>query len=433
MHLYRHIKSKILYLGSMENKLDIHFTEIVQDLLSKSQYIAIGIFSLDGNILESNEAMRYFLDAEKQDLQPKNQFVNPTFSSFIIGNNSGVVFDGLLTLGDFQDSSYVLQAKVIRKENKILVFAEADVRHLFDENKKMSNLNQLVNNLQRQLIKEKLNLQNTLTELKETQQMLIHSEKMNAMGKLVAGVAHELNNPMAFVYSNIFSIEKYIGEVFQSYGEVEELVKNSDNPELVDGVAKIHEKNELDYLMEDLGAMIKESKTGIERVKAIILDLRRFSRLDESDIKHVDLIENIRSTIAIARSEISRKNIEFEFSGPEELHVNCYPGQLNQAVLNILLNAIYAVETGGSVKLTVSKDEKNSIIVVKDNGSGIPDEIKNRIFDPFFTTKPVGDGTGLGLSITYKIIHDLHHGTIEVESESGKGTLIKLVIPGKMS
>lgn len=412
-----------------ENNQLSDWAGLICELSQQGQSVAIGIFNTEGQLLEANPAMCYFLDTGPSELKPKNLFINPEFSIFFIEKKEGIVFEGLLTIGNYNDLSYVLSAKVFRRNDLMLVYAEADVAHLFEENDKMATLNQEVNNLQRQLIKEKMNLQNTLSELKETQQMLIHSEKMNAMGKLVAGVAHELNNPIAFVYSNLFSLEKYMNEVFQSYIEVEELISKEAGEELIGAVAKIREKNDLNYLSEDIVDMVKESKVGIERVKAIVEDLRRFSRLDESEIKQIDLIENIRSTVSIARSEISRKNITLNLSFPDHLLIDCYPGQLNQAILNVLINAVYAVEIGGHVSLTVTEAEKNISISVKDNGHGIPEEIKDRIFEPFFTTKPVGSGTGLGLSITYKIIHDLHHGSIEVESEPGKETIIKLLIP----
>jgi signal transduction histidine kinase len=185
--------------------------------------------------------------------------------------------------------------------------------------------------------------------------------------------------------------------------------------------------------MEDIADIIKESKMGIERVRNIVEDLRRFSRLDESNIKHIDLIENIRSTIAIAKAGINKKRIDFSFTAPEKLMAECYPGQLNQAILNVLINAIQAVDEKGKVNLSVAQSGENVLISISDNGPGIPAEIQQRIFEPFFTTKPVGSGTGLGLSITYKIIHDLHKGSIAIESESGQGSIFKLLISVKQA
>lgn len=412
-----------------ENSNYSEWAGLICDLSHHGLSVAIGIFNTEAQLLEANPAFCYFLDTDPFKLEPKNLFINPEFSFFLSDKNEELVFDGLLTLGNYADVSYVLQAKVFRRNDRILVYAEADVPDLFEENKKMSVLNQEVNNLQRQLIKEKKNLQATLAELKETQQMLIHSEKMNAMGKLVAGVAHELNNPIAFVYSNLFSLEKYVAEVFDAIRQIEQQVESVGNQELSEIVAQLREKNDLDYLEEDISAMTKESKVGIERVKTIVEDLRRFSRLDESDIKQVDLVENICSTISIVRAEISKKNINFQFTSPEGVTIECFPGQLNQAILNVLVNAIQAVEEGGQVAISVIEEVNNIIIEIKDNGAGIPDEIKTHIFEPFFTTKPVGSGTGLGLSITYKIIHDLHKGDIKVDSETGQGTSFKLVIP----
>jgi signal transduction histidine kinase len=225
-------------------------------------------------------------------------------------------------------------------------------------------------------------------------------------------VSHEVNNPISFVNSNLHSLQNYIAEVYQSYVGVENLIGDSGNETLITETAQIRKKNDVDFLMDDITEMIKESKVGVKRVQDIVEDLRRFSRLDESNVKHIDLIENIRSTIAIAKAEINKKHIDFSFTAPKKLMVDCYPGQLNQAVLNVLINAIQAVDEGGVVALSVSRAGENVLIAISDNGPGIPAEIQQRIFDPFFTTKPVGSGTGLGLSITYKIICNLHRGSI---------------------
>ncbi|KAF0129196.1 MAG: hypothetical protein FD155_2685 [Bacteroidetes bacterium] len=422
----------INYRKTAENRLISDWTDLICELSNQSHSIAIGVFDSEAQLLEANQAMCFFLDTDCSKLQPKNSFINPEFSCFLTDKNKELVFDGLMTIGNYSDISYVVNAKVFRKNDRIMVYAETDILNLFEENKKMSVLNQEVNNLQRQLIKEKKNLQATLAELKETQQMLIHSEKMNAMGKLVAGVAHELNNPIAFVYSNLFSLEKYNAEVFDTIKQIERLIDQTGNQELIVSMSNLMKSNDLEYLKEDLTDLTKESKVGVERVRTIVEDLRRFSRLDESDLKQVDLIENIRSTISIVKAEISKKSIDFKFVSPDHLLVNCFPGQLNQAILNVLVNAIQAVEESGQVIVTVSVEKNTVIIEIKDNGDGIPDEIKTRIFEPFFTTKPVGSGTGLGLSITYKIIHDLHQGAIELDSTLHKGTKMKLLIPKKI-
>jgi len=405
--------------------------DLIGEFLVKSRSMAIGVFDLSGQLLDTNEAMCYFLDADLIVKQAKNSFVNPQFTGFIKNTSSGLVFEGLLTIGDFEATSYSLEAKVFRRNDTILVIAEADVPQLFVENKQMSLLNQEVNNLQRQLIREKSNLQKTLKELKDTQQMLVHSEKMNAMGKLVAGVAHEINNPIAFVYSNVFSLEKYIGELVQSYVELEELVKTSTDQK-INGMAKeIREKFDLDFLFDDISDMTIQSKTGLERVKTIIEDLRKFSRLDEAEMKEIDLIDNLSSTVGIAGLEFSKRNICLKLDTPEKLMIECFPGQLNQALLNVIVNAAQSIEADGNITISVREDGSVVRIKIADDGCGIPENIRSKIFDPFFTSKPVGSGTGLGLSITYKIITELHHGSIEVDSVVGKGSTFILSIPKK--
>lgn len=390
---------------------------------------AVGVFDFHGHLLDANHAMSYFLDIDPNEKSPRNSFVNPEFSVFAENPNSGQIFEGIQTIGDRLNVSYSLAAKVFRKENTILVFAEADVQQLFTDNKKMSQLNQEVNNLQRQLIREKMNLQQTLKELKETQQMLVHSEKMNAMGKLVAGVAHEINNPISFVYSNVFSLEKYISEIVTAYSELETLTKSSGQAEIVNQISEIRKKNDLDFLIDDIADISAQSKNGLERVKTIVEDLRKFSRLDEAEMKQIDLIENIRSTMGIAGIEFSTRNIKVQLVVPEVLMLECFPGQLNQAILNVLINAAQAIDSNGEIIVSVMESGSDVQISVEDNGCGIPENIQEKIFDPFFTTKPVGSGTGLGLSITYKIITGLHHGKISVISKLGKGSIFNLSIP----
>lgn len=407
------------------------WNDLICPLAQQGMSVAMGLFSLDGRLLSANGALCYYLDANPEELKPKNHFINPEFSAFNQEHHGELVFEGLMTLGNYLDVSYVLQAHVFRRGETILLYAELDAPSLIEDNNKMSQLNQEVNNLQRILIKEKKKLQDTLLDLKETQQMLIHSEKMNAMGKLVAGVAHELNNPISFVYSNLFTLESDIAAVFDAYSEIEKRIEESNHLSLIEAVATIRKKNDLDFVREDITDMTKESKIGIERVKTIVEDLRKFSRLDESEIKEVNLLENIRSTLTILRPELTKAEINFTLTVPD-IQVECYPGQLNQAILNVLINAIQAVETGGSISLTVQEEDDSIHLAVKDNGCGIPEAHKERIFEPFFTTKPVGSGTGLGLSITYTIIHDLHHGSIEVLSEPGQGCTVVLSIPKKV-
>jgi len=407
------------------------WNDLLDSLFLSGKSVGLGIFNDDGFLLDANQVMCNFLNTGTDFKNPQNHFVNPSLEVLLTNKTDGLIFDGLLTIGDYRSTSYNLVAKIYRRNESFLVFAEADVVHLFNENNKMSKLNREVNNLQRQLIREKMNLQETLKELKETQQMLVHSEKMNALGKLVAGVAHEINNPISFIYSNVFSLEKYISEIISAYEELETLTKLSGQPEVLNQIEDIRKKNDLEFLIDDIADISAQSKNGLERVKVIVEDLRKFSRLDEAELKEIDLIDNIRSTMGIANIEFSSRTIHVKLIAPEKLIAECFPGQLNQAVLNVLINAAQAITSTGEISVSVEEIEPNILVTVTDNGCGIPENIQKKIFDPFFTTKPVGSGTGLGLSITYKIITELHKGSIEVESVEGKGSIFKLSIPKK--
>lgn len=412
------------------NLLLEQWEDLIIEMSKNSNSIAYGIANLKGDFLYANETFCHYLGTTKETLEPQNHLVNPSFDKILsFKSDSEQVFEGILTIGNFIDTNYVLNSKIFRRNDSFLIFAEADIIQLFEDNSKMSALNQEVNNLQRQLIKEKRVLQQTLDQLKETQQMLIHSEKMNALGQMIAGIAHEINNPIAFVTNNLFELDKYAKEIIEAYEQLESEVSNKASSELKAIIQNIRVERDMDYLTEDIGEMISESKSGVDRVKVIVEDLRKFSRLDEADLKHIDLVKNIRSTISIIQAEISKKNIQFHFEHEDSILMDCFPGQLNQAVLNILVNAIQAVEVGGEISLRIEEMKESILIIVEDNGCGIKEEDIPKIFNPFFTTKPIGTGTGLGLSITYKIINDLHKGKITVESVFGKGTIIKFSIP----
>jgi len=411
-------------------KVNPEWDKLINEMSMNSTSIAYGLFTPEGKLIFANSTMCHYLGTNITELQAQNNFINPNFEKIVTyKSSSDLVFEGLLTIGDYTNKHYVLNSKIFKRNNAYLVFAEADVFHLFEENGKMSSLNQEVNNLQRQLIKEKRTLQQTLNKLRETQQLLIHSEKMNALGQMIAGIAHEINNPIAFVTNNLYELEKYSQNFITAYHSLELEVEKNASQELKNSVQRIREENEIDYITEDMTEIISESKMGVERVKKIVEDLRKFSRLDEAEIKRIDLASTIDSTLTIVKSEIAKKNIQFSFDSTQKIMVDCYPGQLNQAILNVLVNAIQAVDNGGKILLQIKEEENQVMISVEDNGIGIPKQNMSKIFDPFFSTKPVGSGTGLGLSITDKIINDLHKGKIDVYSEVDKGTIFKLMIP----
>jgi signal transduction histidine kinase len=285
-------------------------------------------------------------------------------------------------------------------------------------------------------------LDRTLKELKASQTHLIQAEKMSSLGQLVAGVAHEINNPVNFIHANIPYVEQYAQDLI----EVVQLYQThyfTPATEIATKEAAI----DLKFLQEDLPKILNSMKMGTDRIAKIVLSLRNFSRLDEADFKAVDLHEGIDSTLSILQY---RLNASSEYQAIQVIKnysdlplVECYPGKINQVLMNILVNAIDALQehhpqpTVRNIKtkpsqITIQTNviDANSVkIVITDNGVGLPDDIKQHIFDPFFTTKPVGQGTGLGMYISHQIITDQHCGQLECYSNADEGTQFMIQIP----
>jgi PAS domain S-box-containing protein len=274
---------------------------------------------------------------------------------------------------------------------------------------------------------ERSELETALRQLRETQAMLVHSEKMNALGQMVAGVAHEINNPMAFVNSNLHSLRASVAEFFAAYDRLEGLIAAYGIP-LADAAAAIRADADLDFLRADIDDAIQASLTGSNRVKHIVHALRTFSRLDEADVKDADLRENIESTLALARAEL-RDRIEVVLDIDSLPLLRCHPAELNQVFLNLILNAAQAIDGKGRLTIAARDAGERIVITFSDTGKGMTPDVMRQIFNPFFTTKPVGQGTGLGLSIAYQIITDRHGGQIAVESTPEQGSTFTITLP----
>jgi signal transduction histidine kinase len=280
---------------------------------------------------------------------------------------------------------------------------------------------------------EELNV--TLTYLKDTQTQLVNAEKMASLGQLTAGIAHEINNPINFVSANLKPLRIDIDEVLEVVNKYEAITPNGEMDEKLKEIDAFKKKIDLGYLKKEIGTLLAGIEDGAKRTAEIVSGLRNFSRLDESDIKEANINEGIESTLVLLRSQI--QNIDVVTKLGDIPSIECYPGKLNQVFMNIMSNAMYAINKrigGGERKLTVRTYEKNNKIyaVFEDTGMGMTREIKEKIFEPFFTTKDVGEGTGLGMSIVFKIIES-HHATIDVESEVGKGTTITLILNKKLN
>jgi two-component system NtrC family sensor kinase len=280
-------------------------------------------------------------------------------------------------------------------------------------------------------------LTHALHELKHTQAQLIQSEKMSSLGQLVGGIAHEINNPVNFIYGNIDHAHRYVQDLLGLIVFCQN--KYATDPELEAEIAAV----DLEFLQQDLPQLLSSMKMGTDRIRRIVLSLRNFSRLDEATAKEVDLHEGIENTLLILNSRL-KKGINLIKNYENLPLVECFPAQLNQVLMNILANAIDALEESmqseslqkiennklfPAIKIETQKLNSYEIqIKIWNNGPLIPPEVKSKLFDPFFTTKPVGQGTGLGLAICYQII-EKHQGKIEVASELEKGTEFVITIP----
>jgi signal transduction histidine kinase len=271
-------------------------------------------------------------------------------------------------------------------------------------------------------------LQREIRETKQLQVQLMQSEKLASIGQLAAGVAHEINNPIGYIFSNLGSLQKYIEMLLGLLTEYEIGLADG-TPGAVARVHAMREQIGLDFLRNDIPELLNETREGVLRVRQIVQDLRDFSRVDSTqEWQVVDLHRGIETTLNIVASELKyRATLVREFGTLPP--VECVPSQLNQVMLNLVVNAVHAIGAGpGTVTIRTGSDGEHAWIEVSDTGAGIADEHLSRIFDPFFTTKPVGEGTGLGLSVSYGIVQK-HHGRMEVRSAPGQGTTFRVVLP----
>jgi signal transduction histidine kinase len=264
------------------------------------------------------------------------------------------------------------------------------------------------------------------TTLKEMGNQLQQSEKMAAIGQLAAGVAHEINNPIGFVNSNLGTLQRYIADLFKVISTYEQAEAEL-TPQTRANLAEIKRKLDLNYLREDSESLLAESLGGMQRVKRIVQDLKDFAHVDETDKQWANLEKGMDSTLNVVWNELKYKTeVVKEYAGIAD--IECIPSQLNQVFMNLLINAAQAIDKHGRITVRTGQEDQKVWVEVQDTGKGIKAEHLSRIFEPFFTTKPVGKGTGLGLSLSYGIVSK-HSGRIEVCSEEGKGSTFRVWLP----
>jgi len=293
--------------------------------------------------------------------------------------------------------------------------------------------------LQEELIGKNKKLDKTLERLKITQSQILQAEKMASIGQLAAGVAHEINNPIGFVSSNLDALNDYMTDfntLLKHFQNLEKILTESDQENLSSEIKKqlqiisdYEEEIEVEYLKDDIPELLKDCKEGTGRVGKIVGDLKSFAHPGNDEQMLVDINKGLESTLNVVNNEIKYKATVSKEFGEIPL-VEGYPQKLNQVFMNILVNAAQSIKEKGEIKIVTQQKGKYATVTISDNGCGIEKEHLSKIFDPFFTTKAIGKGTGLGMNIAYNIIKE-HKGKIDVKSQVGKGTVFTIILPGR--
>lgn len=269
---------------------------------------------------------------------------------------------------------------------------------------------------------------NLLKQLKTTQSQLLHADKMASIGQLAAGMAHEINNPLGFINSNLQSLNDYLGRLIKALEFTEKLLTKFDNGTLQSLKQDYFNRSQIAYIKDDAPALLHESLEGIQRVSSIIQNLRVFSHVDNTSWQSYDLREIINSTLTMLSNELKYKiNLHVNYAAKLPF-ILCQPVQINQVLLNILNNAAQAMGDKGDIWIELTEQTNLIQLSIRDNGCGIPPDVLPRVFEPFFTTKDVGQGSGLGLSMAYNVVKQ-HQGNIAIKSQQGEGTTILIDFP----
>lgn len=353
------------------------------------------------------------------------------FTSYAVQGASAIQM-ALLSFGLAYRINILKQERAASQARALLVSRENE-KLIRNQNVVLENK---VEERTRELQESNQALQQTLTDLKETQAQLVESEKMASLGQLTAGVAHEINNPINFVTSNVGPLKRDVALLWEALAAVEQVgLSDASLEEKKEQLAAYKERADLEYLQTEIEFLLRGMHEGASRTAEIVKSMRIFSRVDEDVLKFADINEGLESTLVILNSVI-KESVQVHTEWGDLTNVECYPGKLNQVFLNLINNGIYAInqkfgkKPGGMLTIITENRDGNAHVTIRDNGTGMPQDVREKIFEPFFTTKEVGEGTGLGMSIVYNTIKK-HNGEIRIESEEGVGTAFELIIPIK--
>lgn len=419
--------------------------QTIPDFLRELTTLVCALFDNNGQLVDANRGFFKLTQTDSLSFEPwhaASLLSSPTVAQLLVAEADGsVVYRGILNFGPKEGTAYSLHGTVYRYDKRLFLVAEPDIAELARLNENVIRLNEEMAEMGRELQRKNNKLQQeetvinaqleqlrkTNNDLKQAQNQLLHTEKLASIGQLAAGVAHEINNPIGFIFSNLNSLDGYIQDLFNTL----ELYEKSEYHLTDTELAALHAQKlslDLSFLKTDVPHLLGETREGINRVKIIVQHLKDFADLDSGEgWQWSSLRRLLDSTLDIIGNALKQKaEVIVEYGEMPE--IQCLPSHLNQVFMSLLLNAAQSMVNRGSIIVRSGADTAEVWVEIADNGRGITPEHLSRIFDPFFTTLPVGQGYGLGLSLSYGIVKK-HHGHITVQSIVGKGTTFRITLP----